>query len=86
VFEYLAIRTLLKKDWKRCSCKDRCSLVEEGVLMRVGFEVPKAQGRLSVLLFVMPTDPDGELPATSPAPCQSACHHASHHVDKSLNL
>jgi hypothetical protein len=41
------------------------------VLLRVGFEVLKAQAG-PVYLFLLPVDQDVKLSGTAPAPCQSA--------------
>ena len=52
-----------------------CSVVFIGRSMSggVGFEVSEAQARPSAhFLFLLPTDPDVELSAPSPAPCLPA--------------
>jgi hypothetical protein len=64
----------------------RSGLDGGSVFLEVDFEVSKAQARPSVSLFLLPTDPDVELSATSPTSCVPACHHVSHHNDNGLNL
>ena len=51
-----------------------------------GFGVSKAQAKSSVVLFLLPTDPDVELSVPPPALCLPACCHASCHDDNGLNL
>ena len=65
----------------------RCGLVEGSVSVGVDFEVLNAPARPRVSLSLsLPTDPDLEHSATSPAPCQLARHHISCHDDDELNL
>jgi hypothetical protein len=44
------------------------------------------QSLVAHFLFLLPTDPDVELSATSPAPCSPACCYASCHDSNGLNL
>ncbi|EGW11090.1 hypothetical protein I79_009899 [Cricetulus griseus] len=54
----------------------RCGLVGEIMSLGVGFEVSEAQTRLMAhCLFLLPVNPDVELPVTSLAPCLPACLH-----------
>lgn len=46
-----------------------------------GYEVSKTQARPSVILFLLPDDPDVELSASFPAPCLPTCCHVSFHGD-----
>jgi hypothetical protein len=64
----------------------KCDLVGRDPLGD-GLEVSEAQARSSGILFLLPTDPDVELSATSRAPSLPACHHTSHYDDDDrLNL
>lgn len=52
----------------------------------MGFEFSEAQTRSTgYCLVLMPTDPDVELLAPSPAPRLPVCRHASHNEDNGLN-
>jgi hypothetical protein len=49
--------------------------------------VSDAEGRpVAPSPFLLSTDLDVELSASSPAPCVPACCYASHHDDNGLNL
>ena len=52
----------------------------------MAFDISDAQARTSVVVFLLPADPDVELSAPSPAPCLPVCHPVSRHDDNGLNL
>jgi hypothetical protein len=74
---------LLGGDWEVWPCCSRFGLVVGSVSLGMGFEVSKAQ---ESLIFLMPTDLDVELLATSPVPCLPACCSAYCQEYNGLNL